>query len=86
MARNELLELLRCPETKQSVQYHEGKAIDMINAETEQGILKNRGCRFLQCAIEAGLLRKDRRFIYPILKGIPIMPIDEAIPFTMYDV
>jgi len=84
MVHRELLDLLRCPETKQNVHYLEGEVIGKINAEIKKGILKNSAGRNPQSLLEAGLLREDRRFIYPIFKGVPFMLIDESIPFTEF--
>ncbi|MBU4268212.1 MAG: hypothetical protein KJ808_05120 [Acidobacteria bacterium] len=86
MINKELLKILRCPETKQELDYLEGAAISKINAAIKAGILKNRGAQALQGPIAAGLLREDRKYLYPITEGIPIMLIDEAIPCEKFDV
>ncbi len=84
MINKDLINILRCPETKQQLDYIEGPIIDMINAEIMKGTLKNRGDHPLPGPIEAGLLREDRKFLYPIKEGIPIMLVDEAIPFKEF--
>ena len=43
MINKDILKILRCPETKQQLDYIEGPIIDAINAEIKKGILKNRG-------------------------------------------
>ncbi len=85
MINKELMKILRCPETKQEFDYIEGAVIGKINAAIKEGILKNRGDQAIRGPIEAGLLRKDRKYLYPITEGIPIMLIDEAIPFEQFD-
>ena len=85
MINEELMKILRCPETKQEFDYIEGAVISRINDAIKEGILKNRGDQAIQAPIEAGLLRKDRQYLYPIMGGIPIMLIDEAIPFEKFD-
>lgn len=84
MVSKELLDILCCPETKQDVEYTEGEIIDRINAEIEKGNLKNRGGELIKEKIDAGLLREDNQFIYPIREDIPIMLIDEGIPFEQF--
>ena len=81
----ELLEILCCPETKQPVTLVEGELIDRINAKIESGEVKNRGGQAVTEKIEAGLLREDRKFLYPVRDSIPIMLEDEAIGFEAFD-
>jgi len=85
MIDKELLEILCCPETKQDIQYVEGEVIGRINAQIKQGTLKNRGGETVKETLDAGLLREDRKYIYPIRQDIPIMLIDEAIEFAPFD-
>ncbi|HSF17916.1 MAG TPA: Trm112 family protein [Vicinamibacteria bacterium] len=77
----ELLEILCCPETKQPVSLVEPGTIDRINQKIEAGVVKNRGGAAVSEKIQGGLLREDRKFLYPIRDSIPIMLEDEAIPF-----
>ena len=81
MIDSELLEILCCPETKQPVTLIEGEAIDRINEKIAAGGVKNRGGSAVEEKIDAGLLREDKKYLYPIRDDIPIMLEDEAIPF-----
>jgi uncharacterized protein YbaR (Trm112 family) len=85
MIDKELLDILCCPETKQDIQYVEGRPIDKINDRIKAGSLKNRGGDTVKEPIDAGLLREDRHYLYPIREDIPIMLIDEAIAFEEFD-
>ena len=85
MIDSELLEILCCPETKQPVTLLEGEAIDRVNEQIAAGGVKNRGGQAVEEKIDAGLLREDRKFLYPIRDAIPIMLEDEAIPFEAFD-
>ncbi len=85
MINKELLDILCCPETKQDVTYVEGEIIDKINTAIKNGTVKNRGNQKVKEPIDAGLLREDRKYLYPIREDIPIMLIDEGIPFEQFD-
>jgi uncharacterized protein len=81
----QLLEILCCPETKEPVTLVEGELIDRINARIQAKAVKNRGGQTVEEKIDGGLLREDRKFLYPIRDSIPIMLEDEAIPFEEFD-
>lgn len=81
MVDKELLDILCCPETKQDLTLIEGSAILKINQQIKEGKLKNRAGEVIKEPIDAGLLREDRKYIYAIREDIPIMLIDEAIPY-----
>ncbi|MBW8886361.1 MAG: hypothetical protein JF616_01280 [Fibrobacteres bacterium] len=76
----ELLDMLCCPETKQDVSLADSSVIASLNLEIEAGRLKNRGGEAVREKLDSGLLRADRKILYPVREDIPIMLIDEAIP------
>lgn len=62
----ELLDILVCPQNKMRVSLADQSLVDQINEGCEK-------------KIDGGLIREDRTILYPIVDGIPIMLIDEAI-------
>lgn len=76
----ELLDMLCCPETKQDVALAEASLVGAVNREIEAGRLKNRGGETVKEKLDSGLIRADRKYLYPVREDIPIMLIDEAIP------
>jgi len=84
MVDKELLDILCCPETKQDLVLADQKVIDRINKQIQQGTIKNRGGETVKDPIDSGLIREDKKYIYPIREDIPIMLIDEAIPFDSF--
>ncbi len=80
MIDKELLEILACPETKEPIHVADQALVDEVNARIERGELTNRGGSKVERKIDGGLVREDRRYLYPIEDEIPIMLIDEAIP------
>jgi len=82
MIDSDLLSILCCPETHQEVRWAEPALIDKLNAQIAAGALKNRAGQPVQEAIDAGLIRADGKFLYPVRREIPVMLVDEAIPLT----
>src|SRR5262245_8479019 len=77
-----LLEILVCPETKQRVVLADASLVEKLNRVREQGNLKSRDGQKVTDAFEAGLIREDRAYLYPIVDGIPKMLIESAIPLS----
>ena len=82
MVDPQLLEILCCPETKQDVALAQPDLVAELNRRVEAGTLKNRAGEPVKEKMEAGLLRADGKYLYPIREDIPIMLIDEAIPLA----
>lgn len=77
---DELLEFLRCPETHQRLVVAESELVSRLNADIEGGRVKNRAGKAVSKPIDSGLVREDRKFLYPVRRRIPELLIDEAIP------
>ena len=79
MVDAQLLEILCCPETKQDVSLASAGLIETLNGRVDSGSLKNRAGETVKEKLDAGLIRADKKFLYPIREDIPVMLIDEAI-------
>ncbi|HXG49475.1 MAG TPA: hypothetical protein VNO52_17765 [Methylomirabilota bacterium] len=75
-----LLDLLRCPETRQPLTMAEPDLIARLNERIRAGQLQNRAGRPVSQPIDGGLMREDRQCLFPVREEIPILLIDEAIP------
>ena len=78
----ELLKILCCPETHQTLAPADPALIEKLNAQIQTGSLRNRAGKTVSDKFEDGLVRQDGKFLYPIRQNIPIMLIDEAIPLA----
>ena len=80
MIHPELLEILACPETKQPVRLADDELVEKLNGLIEQQKLLNRAGEPVKEKMDAGLVREDGKYLYPIADDIPVMLIDEGIP------
>lgn len=80
MIDKELLEILVCPENHSRLAVAGQGLVDRLNGLIASGTLKNRLGRRVERTMDGGLLRDDKAFLYPILDGIPVLLVDEAIP------
>ena len=74
-----LLSLLVCPENHSALRSADQATIDRLNLLIDARKLLNRGGKPVLERIEAGLVREDNQFLYPIQDNIPVMLIDESI-------
>jgi uncharacterized protein YbaR (Trm112 family) len=79
MISSELLQILCCPESHQTLTLADPALIERTNQQIAAGQVHNRGGQVVREPIESGLIREDNQWMYPIRNGIPIMLIDEAI-------
>ena len=76
----DLLSILCCPETKQDVALAPESVIAGINDRIVKGEVKNKAGQVVTERMDGGLLRADKKILYPIREDIPVMLIDEGIP------
>ncbi len=76
----DLLAILCCPETKLEVSLADDALIDRLNEVAGRGALKNKAGKPVTELLDGGLIRADRKVLYPIRENIPVMLIEEGIP------
>jgi uncharacterized protein YbaR (Trm112 family) len=79
MVNPELLEILVCPETKQTLAVAGTDTLARLNQALEDGVLVNQAGDRVKERIEEGLVREDGKVFYPVRDDIPVMLLDEAI-------
>jgi uncharacterized protein YbaR (Trm112 family) len=82
MIDTELLKILCCPETRQSLREADAAMVEKLNQQIAAGSVQNRGGQPVKEKIAAGLVRTDGKFLYPIRDEIPVLLMDEAIPLS----
>ena len=76
----DLLAILCCPETKLDVTLADDALITKLNDAIGRGQLKNKTQKPVTELLDGGLVRSDRKVLYPIREDIPVMLIEEGIP------
>jgi uncharacterized protein YbaR (Trm112 family) len=75
----DLLKILVCPESKQTLTLASAETLQSVNQAIEVKGLKNRSGNKLTAKLEAALIREDGKLLYPITDGIPVLLSDEGI-------
>ena len=53
-----------------------------LNNQIAEGVLKNNAGQPVTEKLDGGLIRADKKILYPIRDDIPVMLIEEGIPIT----
>ncbi|HVA47749.1 MAG TPA: Trm112 family protein [Pirellulales bacterium] len=80
MISKELLDILVCPELRTPLSLADERLLATLNRAVAERRLKNRAGETVERPLDGGLVRDDGAVVYPVVDGIPIMLVDEAIP------
>ena len=79
MISQELLKILVCPETKQPLQLVDNELLKKINQAIKQGKVVNRDGDPVNENLDGGLIREDKKIVYPIINDLPYLRIGDGI-------
>jgi uncharacterized protein YbaR (Trm112 family) len=79
MVDPDLLHILVCPDSKQSLKEADADLVKRLNVALAAGSVRNRAGEVARGPLDGALVREDGGLLYPVREGIPIMLIDEAI-------
>lgn len=82
MIDKELLEILACPQTHQSLAMADAPLLEVLNGAIAAGKLRNVGGKPVTDKLSEALVREDRQIAYPIRDGIPVLLVDEGLPVS----
>lgn len=79
MINKELIKILICPETKLPLELADGDLISTVNSKISSGSFKNKAGKLITDPIEEALITSNRKNLYIIKNGIPLLLVEEAI-------
>jgi uncharacterized protein YbaR (Trm112 family) len=79
MIDSEILEILRCPDTMQSLAIADDDLVKRANQMIEDGSCNSAVGNSVTRKIEGGLIRADGLVLYPIRDRIPMMIVTEGL-------
>ncbi|MGO4550508.1 Trm112 family protein [Lysobacter sp. 2RAF19] len=74
-----LLDILACPATRQPLSMLEARGLAALNAAIAQGGIQRADGQPQAQALREALITRDRKLVYRIDDGIPVLLADEAI-------
>ena len=80
MIGEDLLEILRCPQDKSRLHVADGELLARVNQAIAAGRVQNHSGTKIAAPLSGGLVREDKRVLYPIIDDLPVLLIDESIP------
>ena len=81
----QLLEILCCPVSKQSLRTLSADQLEQINRQIAAGAISNAGDEKVTAALSEGLITQNHRRIYRIDDSIPVMLESESIPADQFE-
>jgi uncharacterized protein YbaR (Trm112 family) len=75
----DLLEILRCPETRQRLALADPATLEACNARIAAGEVQNLAGQTVADPLPGALVRADGQRLYPIRGEIPILLVEEGI-------
>lgn len=76
------LNILCCPATRQPLEVVSGRVLDAVNAAIAQGAIHTVDEQPYRQPLEAALITRDHKLLYPIQDGIPVLLAEQAISAT----
>ncbi len=80
-----LLDILVCPASRQPLAMLDRRGLDTVNAAIAAGTLKRVDDTAQAEALREALLTQDRRTVYRIDDGIPVLLVEEGIATAQID-
>ena len=80
-----LLEILRCPVTRQPLRLLAARKLETLNEKIARGEVRHLDGSVVERPLEAALITENGNTIYKILDDIPVMLEDSSIAANLLD-
>ncbi|HVK50984.1 MAG TPA: Trm112 family protein [Pseudoxanthomonas sp.] len=80
-----LLDILCCPTTRQSLSLLDARTLDLVNRAISAGAATRADGAALAEPLREALLTQDRKTLYRVVDGIPVLLAEEAIATAQFD-
>ena len=80
MISQDFVAMLRCPESRQTLELASATLVERLNKAIQDGKLRNVGGQTVERRLDGALQRSDGQVAYPIIDDIPILLMDDGIP------
>ncbi len=77
-----LLDILACPATRQPLMLLEAAGLEALNRAIAVGEVKRADGTVQTDALREALITQDRKLVYRIDDGIPVLLIEDGIPYA----
>ena len=78
-----LLDILCCPETRGKLGMADEGLLSKLNGAISAGSVKNVGGEKVTEPLAEALVTADKKRVYPVREGIPVLLADEAIMLSL---
>ena len=78
-----LLDILCCPETRGKLGMADEALLSTLNSAISAGSVKNVGGEKVTEPLTEALVTTDKKRVYPVREGIPVLLADEAILLSL---